>query len=68
MERFGEETHVTTEEARGGATPHMARYALAFGLILAIILLTIIWVTGAWTSSRTSDDTVNGIPTVSATK
>jgi hypothetical protein len=34
--------HVTTTEARAGATPHMARYVLFFGTTLVIILFAII--------------------------
>lgn len=52
MERRGEETHVTTTEARGGSTYHIVRYVLAIGLFLAIGALTLIWVTGALTSDQ----------------
>lgn len=68
MERHGDEIHVTTEEARGGATPNMVRHVLVLSTVLAIALLTIIWVTGAWVTSRVSDDTPDGVPTVTATK
>jgi hypothetical protein len=34
--------HVTTTEARAGATPHMARHVLIFGTALVIILFAII--------------------------
>ncbi len=34
--------HVTTTEARAGATPHMARYVLVFGTGLVIVLFAII--------------------------
>ena len=37
-----EQEHVTTTEARAGATPHMTRYVLAFGTGLVIILFAII--------------------------
>ena len=47
MEKHGQETHVTTEEARGGETSNIMRWVLAAGLFLAIGALTIIWVTGA---------------------
>ncbi len=47
MERQGEETHITTEEARGGRTNHVVRWVLAISLLLAMSALTIIWVTGA---------------------
>ncbi len=47
MERHGNETHITTEEVRGGRTNHVVRWVLAISLLLAIAALTIIWVTGA---------------------
>jgi hypothetical protein len=47
MERFGEEVHVTTDEARGAATPHIVRYVLLISLILAIIALSAVWMIGA---------------------
>ena len=34
--------HVTTTEARAGATPHVARHVLVFGTALVIILFAII--------------------------
>lgn len=51
MERQGDEVHVTTNEARSGATPHIVRYVLLFSLSLAILALSIIWITGALTSN-----------------
>ena len=36
------EQHVTTTEARAGATPHMTRYVLGVGLVLVIALFAII--------------------------
>ena len=33
-----EQIHVTTDEARAGATPHMTRYILAISLILVIAI------------------------------
>ncbi|WP_277620993.1 hypothetical protein [Sphingomonas turrisvirgatae] len=35
------ETHISTTEARSGATPHMTRYVLGFGLLLVIIVFAI---------------------------
>ena len=37
-----EETHITTDDARAGATPHMTRYVLGFGLVLVIIAFAVI--------------------------
>ena len=33
-----EQIHVSTDEARAGATPHMTRYILAISLILVIAI------------------------------
>ena len=52
MERHGSEIHVTTDEARAGATCHVVRYVLVIGLLLAIAAMTLIWVTGALTSPQ----------------
>ncbi|HZB69410.1 MAG TPA: hypothetical protein VE403_03505 [Sphingomicrobium sp.] len=37
-----EQEHVTTTEARAGATPHMTRYVLVVGLALVIAIFAII--------------------------
>lgn len=47
MERQGQETHITTDEARGGQGLNVVRWILAISLFLAVAALTIIWVTGA---------------------
>ncbi len=52
MQRQGEEVHIDTDEARGGETPHIVRYVLLIGLILAIGALSLIWITGAATSPQ----------------
>ena len=52
MQREGEEIHVDTTEARGGDTPHIVRYVLIIGLILAIGALSAVWITGAATSPQ----------------
>ncbi len=44
MERIGEEVHVTTDEARGGSTPHIVRYVLGISLFLAIATMSLIWI------------------------
>ena len=38
--------HVTTTEARGGASPHMARYVLVIGTGLVIVLFALIFTLG----------------------
>ena len=44
MQKFGDEVHIETDEARGGSTPHIVRYVLLISLFLAILA---IWITGA---------------------
>ena len=41
-----EPEHISTTKARGGTTPHMTRYILAWGLILVIaifLILLFVW-------------------------
>src|SRR5690348_13494035 len=52
MQVNGDQIHETGEEARAGETPHVVRWVLIFGLLGAIVLLTIIWVTGALSSDQ----------------
>lgn len=47
METDRNELHVETDAARGGSTPHIVRWILAISLLAAIVLLSIIWITGA---------------------
>ena len=47
--------HETTDHARGGETPHIVRYVLAFSLALAILTLSAIWITGASNSSDVTE-------------
>ncbi len=47
MHREDEEIHVSTEEARGGSTPHILRYMLAISMTLAIVALSAIWISAA---------------------
>jgi hypothetical protein len=37
-----EPIHIDTDRARAGATPHMTRYVLGFGLVLVIIAFAVI--------------------------
>ena len=43
MEREGDEVHVTTDEARGGETPHIVRYVLGVGLVLIVLVFGFTW-------------------------
>jgi hypothetical protein len=64
MERFGEEVHVTTDEARGASTPHIVRYVLMISLVLAIIALSATWMIGAANApqDRPGDGITNQAP------
>ncbi len=44
MEKHGDEIDVTESEAKAGARPQGVRIVLAISLILAIIIMTFIWV------------------------
>lgn len=37
-----QETHIGTDQARAGSTPHIVRYVLAISLALAILAMVII--------------------------
>ena len=47
MEQQGDELHAETDGARAGSTPNIVRWVLILGLLLAIVLLSITWITGA---------------------
>lgn len=49
MERQGDEVHVDDIEASGGEKTGHVRWILAIGTLLAILLLSAIWMTGAAT-------------------
>jgi len=63
MERRGDETHLDTDEARGGESTGVMRWVLAISLLLAIARLSAIWMFGAWTQ-----DDVESRATVSGTQ
>ena len=60
MHRHGEEVDLTTDEARGGSTPHIVRYVLLISLFLAAAAMTIAWVSGALSADQAED---NGLVT-----
>ena len=47
MERDGDEVHIDTQEASGGDKDRTMRTVLIIGTILAIALLSVVWITGA---------------------
>lgn len=52
------ETHVSTEDARSGASTHVTRYVLPISLALAILVLVLVMVGGFWKTDRTGADNV----------
>ncbi|ARU16348.1 hypothetical protein [Croceicoccus marinus] len=56
MQRHGEEVDLTTNEARGGSTPHIVRYVLLISLFLAAAAMTIAWVSGALSADQVEDN------------
>lgn len=42
----GNGVELTTEQARAGATPHITRYVLGWGLALVIIAFAVVLATG----------------------
>ncbi len=61
MQQQGNETHLETDEARGGTTKHGVRWVLAISLLAAIVLLTFTWITGT-----TVNDEEKGSSAISA--
>ncbi len=47
MERDGDEVHLDTEEASGGDKDRTLSTVLIIGTVLAIGLLSVVWITGA---------------------
>ena len=47
MHKDGDKIDVTEEEASGGVKTHGVRYVLAISLLLAIIVLSAMWMTKA---------------------
>lgn len=64
MERQGDEVHIPTDEARGASTPHIVRYVLLISLVLAIAILSAIWMIGAANApqDRGNDGITNQAP------
>lgn len=68
MHTEGNEIHVSEEEASGGRKDGVVRWVLIFGLILAIGALSLIWITGALSSSDPDADNVNVSAKIAAEK
>lgn len=46
MIRNGEEVRLNETEASGGVKPHIVRYMLIISLVLAIVVMSVIWMSG----------------------
>lgn len=64
MERQGDEVHIKTDEARGGSTPQIVRYVLAISLVLAILALSLVWISGALSRDTYPEPEALAPPTV----
>ena len=61
MHTEGDEIHVDETEASGGSKEGVVRWVLIFGTLLAIGLLSVIWITGALTEGEIEQEaTVSG--------
>jgi len=47
MHTEGNEIHVSEEEASGGRKDNIVRWVLVISTLLAIVALSIVWITGA---------------------
>lgn len=68
MHNEGEEVHLSAEEASGGSKEGVVRRVLAIGLLLAILALSLIWITGALSSSDPETDNASVGARVAAEK
>ncbi|WP_159977069.1 MULTISPECIES: hypothetical protein [unclassified Novosphingobium] len=53
METRTQEVHIDEEDARSAETPGVVRYVLMISLALAIIALSVIWLTGSLSTPET---------------
>ncbi len=61
MHKEGDEIHIDDVEASGGSKEGVVRYVLAGGLILAIILMSVVWIIPAMTQGDVEEEaTVSG--------
>lgn len=55
MEQRGEEIHASETEASGGSKEGVVRWVLIIGTLLAVVALTLVWVTGAAVQDEGAD-------------
>lgn len=56
MRSDGNETHVTETEASGGSKEGVVRWVLIIGTLLAVILLSAVWIFGAATQDESESE------------
>lgn len=56
MERQGDEVHMDTTEASAGSRENVVRWVLIVGTFLAIVLLSVAWITGALTTDKYAEE------------
>ena len=62
MHKEGEEVHIDDSEASAGTKTGHVRWILAIGTLLAVVLLSVVWITGAATQGDVEEEaTVSGI-------
>ena len=52
MEHQGDEVHISTEEASASNKFHSTPYVLGISLLLAIVILSTVWIAGAMTGDQ----------------
>ena len=61
MHKEGDEIHVTDTEASGGSKEGVVRWVLLGGLVLAVLLMSIVWIVPAMTQGDVEEEaTVSG--------
>ena len=61
MHKEGDEIHIDEQEASGGSKEGVVRWVLAGGLILAVLLMSIVWIIPAMTQGDIEEEaTVSG--------
>ncbi|MDN3646337.1 hypothetical protein QWY75_09005 [Pontixanthobacter aestiaquae] len=66
MHKHGEEVHINDTEASGGRKTGHMRWVLGIGLLLAIGLLSLIWITGALSQGSVEEEASAGAATAAA--
>lgn len=62
MHKEGEEIHIDETDASGGSKTGHMRWVLGIGLFLAVVIMSIIWITGALSQGDVEEEaTMSGI-------